>query len=66
MTDIIKELRKLRRDQELSQDAVSAAAGMGGSGHISQLEKGKRTPSLPTLTRWADALGYELTLRAKE
>lgn len=65
MTDIIKQLRKIRRDQELSQDAVEAIAALG-DGHISQLERGKRTPNLNTLCSWANALGQEIVLKAKE
>lgn len=65
MSDIIKQLRKIRRDQELSQDAVEAVAALG-DGHISQLERGRRTPNLNTLTSWADALGYQIVLRPKE
>lgn len=65
MSDLIKQLRKIRRDQELSQEAVAAAAALD-KGHISQLEVGRRVPNLSTLTSWANALGYELTLRPKE
>ena len=64
MSDIIKQLRKIRRDQELSQEAVEAVAALG-DGHISQLERGKRTPNLITLTSWANALGYEVALQKK-
>jgi transcriptional regulator with XRE-family HTH domain len=64
--DILKQLRKLRRDLELSQEAVSACAGLAGSGHVSQLEKGHRMPSLLTLTKWAGVFGYEVKLVPKE
>lgn len=64
MTDIIKQLRKIRRDQELSQDAVAAAAGLFAN-HISQMEVGNRTPTLTTLNKWVEALGCELVLKAK-
>jgi transcriptional regulator with XRE-family HTH domain len=65
MSDIVKQLRKIRRDQEISQDALAAAAGMA-KGHISGLERGQRNPALTTLTNWAGALGYEIVLRPKE
>lgn len=63
--DIAKQLRKARRDLELSQDAVSAMAGMPQRGHISALERGIRIPRLDTMTKWADALGYEIALVEK-
>jgi transcriptional regulator with XRE-family HTH domain len=63
--DIRRQLRKIRRDQELSQDAVSAMAGMPQRGHISQLERGVRIPRFDTMTKWADALGYEIALVEK-
>jgi transcriptional regulator with XRE-family HTH domain len=65
MTDIIKQLRKIRRDKELHQEAVAAAAGLCQN-HISQLEVGRRTPTLPTLNLWANALGYEVVLQEKK
>lgn len=65
MTDIVKQLRKIRREQELDQSEVAALAGLYPN-HISQLETGRRAPTLPTLSMWANALGYELTLRPKE
>ncbi len=63
---ILKQLRKMRRDLELSQEAVSASAGLAGSSHISQLEQGRRMPSLMTLTKWAGVFGYEVALVLKE
>lgn len=65
MTDIVKQLRKIRRDKELDQQEVAAIAGLYQN-HISQLETGRRVPTLQTLNLWANALGYELTLRPKE
>lgn len=65
MTDIVKQLRKIRRDKELDQQEVAAIAGLYQN-HISQLETGRKSPTLQTLNLWANALGYELTLRPKE
>jgi transcriptional regulator with XRE-family HTH domain len=64
--DIRKKLRKIRREQEISQDSVAAIMGKNTVGYVSLLESGKRNPTLGTLTSWADALGYRLTLEPKE
>jgi len=63
---IITELKAIRCSQKVSQDAVGAA--MGNDEHsktINRLETGRQNPMLGTLTRWADALDYELVLRPK-
>jgi transcriptional regulator with XRE-family HTH domain len=65
MKDLIKELRKIRRDKELSQEAVAAHCDIFRN-HISQLETGRRMPNLRTLSKWADALGCEIVVRPKE
>jgi transcriptional regulator with XRE-family HTH domain len=62
---IISELRKIREEQKCSQDALSALTGINSRSYMNSLENGWRNPSLMTLTKWADALGYELTLRPK-
>ena len=66
MSDIPKQLRKIRREKEISQDSIAAIMGKTTVGYVSLLESGKRNPTLNTLTSWVDALGYELTLRPKE
>jgi transcriptional regulator with XRE-family HTH domain len=65
---IAKELRKIRRGLEISQDSVMAMLGNESHGYISQLERGKREPKLSTLQQWANVLGYqiEVTVRPKE
>ena len=65
MSDIIKQLRKIRREREIGQQDLSMTAGLCQN-HISQLETGRRKPTLPTLNQWANALGYEVVLRVKE
>ena len=65
MSDIIKQLKEIRKGERLSQDALAAALGMNSQSGISALERGIRSPTLFTLTCWADALGYELALRPK-
>lgn len=63
---IIADLRNIRVEQNLSQEALAASIGMNSQSGICNWEKGRRSPTLVTLTCWADALGYELTLRPKE
>ncbi len=61
-------LRRIRRDRELSQDALADLAGMA-SKHVSELERGRKEPRLGTLVQLADALGMsssELLLRFDE
>lgn len=65
MTDIPKQLRKIRREMEMSQDAVCACMWTSAPGWIANLEKGKISPTLATLTKWADALGHEIILKPK-
>ncbi len=62
---LIGQLRKIREDQRCSQDALSLIFGDNARSYMSHLEAGRRSPRLDTLTRWADALGYELVLVKK-
>lgn len=64
--EIRKQLRKIRREKEISQDSVAAIMGKSTVGYVSLLESGKRNPTLSTLSSWVDALGYELVLKVKE
>jgi transcriptional regulator with XRE-family HTH domain len=66
MSDIAKQLRKIRREKELSQESLSAIMGLSDGGYVSQWELGRRNPTLSTLHNWADALGYRLTLEPKD
>jgi transcriptional regulator with XRE-family HTH domain len=66
MSDIRQQLRKIRREKEISQDCVAAIMGKSTVGYVSLLESGKRNPTLSTLSSWVDALGYRLTLEPKE
>jgi transcriptional regulator with XRE-family HTH domain len=66
MSDIRQQLRKIRREKEISQDCIAAIMGKSTVGYVSLLESGKRNPTLSTLTSWVDALGYRLTLEPKE
>lgn len=62
--NIIKQLRKIRRESRISQDAVACALGKGKDS-ISYYELGMHRPLFPAVTSWADFLGYELILRKK-
>ena len=62
---LLAELRTIRLEQKLSQDAVACSLGYNATSAISNWESGNRAPSLGNLTKWADALGYELKLEKK-
>lgn len=49
-------LRRIRRERDISQEALAALAGLTRN-HMSELERGRREPRLGTLVRVADALG---------
>jgi transcriptional regulator with XRE-family HTH domain len=66
MTDIIDQLRKIRMDRGLSQDALSYLSGISSAHYVCRMETGERNPRLEMVARWADALGYRLTLEPKE
>lgn len=51
-------LREKRRAAELTQAELADRSGVT-QGHISQIEKGERSPGLPTLRKLRDALGLD-------
>ena len=53
-------LRRLRQDGGLTQEALSAATKLD-TGEISRLERGERDPQLRTLVRLSRGLGRPLT-----
>jgi transcriptional regulator with XRE-family HTH domain len=53
-------LRRRRRELDLSQDALAAAAGVG-SKHVSELERAKKDPRLTTFMKLAAGLGMSAT-----
>ena len=59
---LLRELRALRRAQELTLAEVAQRTGARASGHFSRLELGYTQPQLSTLRAWAAALGYDLAL----
>lgn len=66
--DVAEVVRRLRRTLTLKRIAndwtqAHLARLIGCADNtVSTYETGRRTPSLPTLVRWADALGFELEL----
>lgn len=48
-------LRRLRRDRDLSQEALAIDAGLS-TNHISQMERGSRSPTLKTMLALCQAL----------
>jgi len=61
-------LRRVRREHDLSQEALAAMARLHRN-HISDLERARKNPSLFTLVQLADALGMttaELMSRFEE
>lgn len=52
-------LRRVRREHDLSQEALAATAGLARN-HVSELERARRDPSLATLVQLADALGMTM------
>lgn len=49
-------LRRVRRERDLSQDALGGAAGIGAK-HVSELERANKDPRLTTFLRLAAGLG---------
>jgi transcriptional regulator with XRE-family HTH domain len=61
---IVKELRRIRLDNKMSQCALASDLDIGQN-VLSFREMGRVSPQLNTLSEWAEALGYELTLKPK-
>lgn len=49
-------IRQLRRERELSQEALAFAAGVHPK-HVSEIERANKDPRTTTVVRLADALG---------
>jgi transcriptional regulator with XRE-family HTH domain len=52
-------LRRIRRERDLSQEALAASAGLARN-HVSELERARRDPSLATIVQLADALNLTM------
>lgn len=59
LTPLARAIRQLRRDRELSQEALAAAAGMHPK-HLSEIERGNKDPRATTVARLAQALGVSI------
>lgn len=64
--DLIEELRKIRVSNRVAQADLSEASGYSRA-MLARYEAGKYVPEhLQMLCNWAEALGHDLVLRAKE
>ncbi len=52
---VLRNVIKMRKERNLSQEQMAALAGISGP-YQNQLENGVRSPSMETVARWADAL----------
>jgi len=55
----MEQIRRIRRSRGLSQDRLAELSGVDQSS-LSLIETGRRTPTIDTLARLADALGVEM------
>ena len=65
--NLISDLRRIRLENRISQDAIGAALGKSQS-QITNYERGYpgcQSPRICTLEAWANTLGYEIVLQAK-
>jgi len=62
--EVFKTLKQARIDNNLSQQKLSALTGVPQP-EISRFESGDANPTLGTLAKLIDALGYSLTLTHK-
>ena len=53
-------IRHLRRERELSQEALAFAAGVHPK-HLSEIERANKDPRTTTVVRLADALGVSVS-----
>lgn len=53
---LARTIRQLRRDRELSQEALASAAGIHPK-HLSEIERANKDPRATTVARLAQALG---------
>jgi transcriptional regulator with XRE-family HTH domain len=56
-----RRLRRLRRDRDLSQEALAHMAGLDRT-YVSGVERGERNPTLVNVCRLAGALGVDLAV----
>lgn len=56
---LARAIRQLRRDRELSQEALANLAGVHPK-HLSEIERGNKDPRASTVARLAEALGVTI------
>ncbi len=59
--EVVEELKKARREQHMTQEALAELVGTKKS-NISRFESGKYNPSLDFLIKVADCLGKQLRI----
>jgi len=58
------EFKALRMESKLSQKALAGLTGTGAN-TIYNFEEGKSSPSIKTVEKWLDELGYEIDMHPK-
>jgi transcriptional regulator with XRE-family HTH domain len=65
LSPIVRELREIRLAWKMTAEHVAFQADLGVR-TLRYLESGDREPTLGTLERWVDVLGYVIVLRPKK
>jgi transcriptional regulator with XRE-family HTH domain len=63
--EIIKRIRKMRRDKDLSQEELANMSGIHRN-HIGKLERLENSPSIDSLIKIAEALKIKLSKLFKD
>lgn len=64
--DIVNVLRSNRRRRQISQEAVALAVGKKVYSTIGQWERLEKQPSIDSLFKWVEDLGYELVIQPRQ
>ncbi len=62
---LVKSIKERRESMQVTQETLAEISGVGLR-TIKQFERGKGNPTLLTLSKMADALGFEICLKIKE
>ena len=62
---LIKAIKARREMLQVSQEMLAEVSGVSLRA-LKQFESGKGNPTLKTISKWADALGLEVTLQVKK
>ena len=62
--ELIQALKERRANLKVSQESLASISGVGLR-TLKQFESGKGNPTLLTLTKLADVLGFELCFKVK-